>query len=113
MILMAIRKTIQVGRYAKRLYSQKNVQTTNPVSTVVSLNLGNGIKVGGMGEMYENFLTSKKISGYVGEDDHFAKYGDGDYEQAPAQIVRYDQTFKKSSQDVRDGNYLNNLCRYS
>ena len=101
---MAIRKTVQVGRYAERLYSLRGLQTSTPVSTAVALNLGNGIKVGGMGVMYERFITSKIISGYVGEDGNLARYGEEGYEDAPAKIIRFDQTYKKSSQDVRDGN---------
>ena len=72
---------------------------------MIILDLGNGCRIGGMGNIFDNFIDSKELSGYTGEGSKFASVEDDDYEDAVVQIVRFDQTFKRSCYDVTRGNF--------
>ena len=103
-MLTAMRKTIAVGRYAEKLNRLKGHQIKNPVGTVIILELGNACKVAGTGDMFKNFIKCKQISGFSGQDSNFSSIGDEGYDDSPLQIIRFDQTFRRSSYDARRGN---------
>ena len=102
-MLTAIRKTIAVGRYAAKLKSLKGLTTKSEVGSMIIVELGNACRIGGMGQMFSDFISSKKITGYTGEGSEFPSLGEEGYENSPIQIIRFDQTFKRSSYDVTRG----------
>ena len=105
MMLTAIRKTVAVGRYAEKLNALKGIKTKHNVGTLVMVELGNCCKIGGMGELFKKFMELKQLSGYSGEGAHVACFGDEGYENAPLQVIRFDQTYRKSSYDVTRGKF--------
>ena len=102
-MLTAIRKTIAVGRYAEKFNALKGISGMAPVGTIVFIDFGNGCRIGGMGNIFKNFISSGKICGYSGQGSKFAAFGDDGYDDAHNQIVHFDQTYKRSSYDVTRG----------
>ena len=111
-----VRSTISVGRYDQRiaeLETAGDLEANNAgggaqatVQGSLSIISGpNKTVVCGAGQLYNDFLESKKISGYAGELEEFSHFGDPDYNSSKLQIVRFDQAFMRLPFDVRRRNY--------
>ena len=100
MILTAIRNVIGCGRYAQKLRAKQNNSGGNAISTFTMIQDGTNCYVAGMGDIFQNFLFTKKLSGYLGEGQPILCVFDVNYEQSPCKVVRFDQTFKKLRDDI-------------
>ena len=65
------------------------------------MNDGKKTTVAGNGELFDNFVTTKQLSGYGADGAQFATVDDPNYKSARVRIMRFDQAFQYLPYDVR------------
>ena len=95
------RNTVSAGRYAVKLFDlNKNLSNfcTGSMSMITD---GTSTSVAGHGDLFNNFLATKQLTGYIGNNDQISTIFDDNYKNARLKLVRFDQSFQHLSYDVR------------
>ena len=100
----SVRKTVSAARYLDVLKDKGVIDSYGECICLVKC--GDKAIVGGQGEIFEKFITTKNLSGSFEGDETFKSVFNPEYENSKLQILRFDQCFKKLPKDARAGKSL-------
>ena len=108
--LTAICKAIATVRHIEHRNSLLHANNSK-VGCFSMISDGNQAIFGGKGEMYDEFVKTKMLKNYPGEEEEVAFHTDDDYQDAKLKIIRFDQTFDRLPYDASDRKYCINVYK--
>ena len=73
---------------------------SDKVSSFVIVTNGEDTVVSGFGYLLDNFIRTKQLSGYPGQNENVSVLSDEDYQASKLKLMRFDQTFDKMPYDA-------------
>ena len=61
---------------------------------------GKNAIVSGFGYLIDNFIRTKQLAGYPGQEENVSVLADANYNEAKLKLMRFDQTFDKMPYDA-------------
>ena len=99
-IYSAARSTIAASRFSELKELFKDDDSCNPAGALLLVSDGTSTSVAGHGDVFKNFLQTRRLTGYIGEGERLVSVYDDGYDEAKLKLIRFDQTFTKLSYDA-------------
>ena len=102
----AVRVTVATSRYRRRRNEIQGNASHDEIASFVMVTDGQTAIVSGFGYLIDNFIRTKQLSGYPGQDANVSVLADDNYGSAKLKLMRFDQTFDKMPYDASQRNAL-------
>ena len=104
-------ETVAANHYIEKLQQEGLLANPNAngmfaKEAFVMITDGDKTFFGGEGQLFEEFLNTRTLSGYVGESQPISKVTHQNYTTAQLAMVRFDQAFKGVPYDARRREFL-------
>ena len=99
-LFAAVRSTIIAGRFLELKEAAKETDEQNTTGAIVLISDGQSTSVGGHGHIFDSFVETGRVTGFIGEGEQPISVLEDCYEASKLKIVRFDQTFLKLSYDA-------------
>ena len=98
-----MREKVAANHYVEKLKEEGLLANPNSPfakGSFVMITDGDKTFFGGEGQLFEEFLHTRQLTGYVGEGQPISTVTHQNYTSAPLAIVRFDQAFKRVLYDA-------------
>ena len=103
-ICSSVHETVAATCYAEKLRKEglfANANCNFAKGAFVMVTDGDKMFLGSEGQLFEEFLQTRQLSGYVGEGQQIARVHQANYTSEQLAMVRFDQSFRCLPYDAR------------
>ena len=94
-----VRVTVATSRCTVKR-NQLEGKEFDKVASFVMVTNGEDTTVSGFGYLIDNFIRTKQLSGYPGQNENVSVLADDNYQDSKLKLMRFDQTFDKMPYDA-------------
>ena len=103
-IYSSVRETVCASRFVDKLKEEGLLGESSTLfrkGSFAMISDGEKTFVGGEGELFEEFIHTRQLTGYVGEGQPIRNITHSNYTSSQLAMVRFDQSFKSLPYDAR------------
>ena len=98
----SIRGVIATGRYIEMKQELEKPAEKASFGVFCAIHDGEQTTFGGEGDIFDNFMKTRQLAGYPGENDKITTFYDSNYNDAKLRLMRFDETFHKCHYDASE-----------